>query len=140
MAHGVASVRRRAAVGALLASMWALGTARPVHAIEQVTVTPNSELQDIENVNVSGTGFLANRSVFIYQCADVTGELVCTQNQIAASVTNSSGAFPNTAATVRATFQSDEGPVQCKTQCRVRVEDSFGNFGERAITFDSYTK
>ena len=132
--------RRRAASAALLTTVSIVGFARPAGAIEQVTVTPDSDLPDTANVNVSGTGFPASRTVYVSQCADVGGVASCT-DPIASGQTNASGNFGPVPATVKATFQTLDGPVQCKTNCRILVEEpATGRFGERSIAFDTFSK
>jgi hypothetical protein len=99
----------------------ALGTAGPAAAAQTVTVSPDSNLPDAATVNVSGTGFVPNADVDFFQCFDEpTGER-CTTEPIATGRTNANGAFGPTTTTVFAVIESDIGPAQCRTGCRIVV-------------------
>jgi hypothetical protein len=131
---------QRAAAGAFLASVLALGSTSPAGAVgETVNVNPDSNLPDTASVNISASGFTPNRTVSIFQCADVSQVLTCSQDPVARVATNSSGFFPNTAVQVKAVFVGEGGGnVECRTACRVLVEDDLGHSGEHAISFTRF--
>jgi hypothetical protein len=142
--HKTRSARRlarRAAGGLLLASGVALGSAGPAAAVgESVTVTPDANLPDTATVNVSGTGFPAHEDLEFYQCVDESTFELCSVEPVGGAITNASGAFGPATATVRAVFQSDFGPTECRTGCRIRVEALFfPATGRDDISFARYS-
>ncbi len=127
---------QRAAGGALLATLMTFGPVGRAAAVgEQVGVSPDSNLPDPAQVQVSGAGFTANATVHVYQCADPNGVESCSADPVAVSTTtNSSGAF-STSAVVKKVFSTSDGSVACTTNCRVVVWDDFGRMGEHPISF-----
>ena len=141
--HRTRSVRRtalRAAGGALLLSAATLAAGGPAAAAgPSVTVTPDSRLADTTFVNVSGTGFGADTTVLIQQCAEVSSVTRCSE--LADEVeTNLSGAFSPVSLQVSAVFNSDIGPVECRTSCRIEVRNAtFPGAGQDGISFARYS-
>jgi hypothetical protein len=115
-----------------------LGSAGRAEAVgETVNVSPDTNLPSPANVNVSGSGFTANSSISIYQCAEKNGVDSCT-NPLSPNVpTNASGSFGTTAVTVAKSFVNEFGEtIQCKTKCRIVVWDNIGpHMGEHSIKF-----
>jgi len=53
--------------------------------------------------------------------------------------TNASGSFSNVTVEVKAVFSGDRGAsAECRTKCRVLVEDRVGRAGEAAISFSRF--
>jgi hypothetical protein len=132
---------RRAAGGALLVPAAVLGTAGPAEAIgETVTATPDSNLPDTATVNVSGTGFNPNDDVEFFQCVDDGPFELCSVEPVGGAITNASGAFGPTTATVQAVFRSEFGPTECRTGCRLLVQSlTFPALGQDSISFSRYS-
>jgi hypothetical protein len=56
------------------------------------------------------------------------------------AITNASGAFGPTTATVQAVFRSEFGPTECRTGCRLLVQSlTFPALGQDGISFARYT-
>ena len=130
----------RAAGGALLVSAVVLGTGGPAAATgESVTATPDSNLADTAFVNLSGAGFGADTTVLVEQCAEVSSVTRCSE-VLAEVETNLSGAFGPLTLQVTAVFNSDIGPVECRTGCRIEVRNAtFPGLGQDGITFARYS-
>ena len=141
--HRSRSVRRtvrRAAAGSILASAVALGTAGPAAAAQSVAVSPDRNLADTAFVNVSGTGFGANATVLLYQCADVNSVTHCTDQPLAEPELGPTGAFSSVSVSVSAVFMTDLGPTDCRTGCRIQALQVPGvGFGQDAISFSRYS-
>ena len=131
---------RRAAGGAVLAAAAALGTAGPAAAAQSVTVSPDRNLADTAFVNVSGTGFSADATVLLYQCADVNSVTHCTDQPIAELELGPSGAFSSVSVSVSAVFMTDLGPTECRAGCRIEALQLPGvGFGQDGISFARYS-
>jgi len=132
--------RGRLAAGALVASVLAAGPATAAGAVgESVTVNPSSGLPDTAAVNVSGSGFTPSVTAAIYECADVGGQMTCSQDPVGQLTTNASGSFSNVTVEVKAVFSGDRGAsAECRTSCRVLVEDRVGRAGEASISFSRF--
>jgi len=131
---------QRAAGGALLASLMTFGPMGRAEAIATVNVTPNSQLPDPANVNISGNGFSPNRALELYQCVDRNEVELCTLFPIAATTTNVNGNFGPVPAQVKGTFNTEDGAVNCRISngCRVVAWDDLGHSGSRSISFERF--
>ncbi|HMJ16059.1 MAG TPA: neocarzinostatin apoprotein domain-containing protein, partial [Polyangiaceae bacterium] len=91
------------------------GTQSAIAPEAAVTVTPNDDLVDLQLVTINGTGFPANTSVIVGQCAaDVTDILSGCTGDFTTRTTDASGSFSGTFA-VRHTFTTFSGgrSVRC---------------------------
>ena len=135
----VRRMARRAAGGAVLASAVTVGAAGPAAAAQSVTASPDSNLADTAFVDVSGTGFGANATLLMYQCADVNSVGHCTDQPIAETELGSSGSFSSVSVAVTAVFTTDLGPTECRTGCRIEVIQVTGvGAGRDSISFSRY--
>jgi len=129
----------QAAGGAALASAVTLGAAGPAAAAQTVTASPDRNLADTALVNVSGTGFGANATLLMYQCADVGSVRHCTDQPVAEEEIGPNGSFSSVSVSVTAVFMTDMGPTECRTGCRIEVTQVSGvGAGRDGISFARY--
>jgi len=104
-----------------------------------VTVNPNANLADTAAVNVSASGFTPNFTASVYQCADVGQVMTCSADPIRQVPLSGSGTFSNVTTEVKAVFFGEQGAnVECRTNCRILVEDPVGRSGQASISFSRF--
>ena len=120
-----------------------LGAGTALAASPAVTVTPSTGLTDGQQVSITGSGFSANSTVTVLECAANMSNPSCDVADQLTVTSDATGAFTATL-TVRASFEganpltgADAGAVDCAVSpgCAVASFDSALNYAGVAITF-----